>query len=939
MATAHFKNSSNGTSKAEIAFHNLSVDLDYLKTPHSANETTPAHIYNVVSAYERDLPQTNPFLLAVASVKTPACLKSPINFTQIATHDAVRRDLQAMLQVLHQELGGTPELQTKIDALKTASSDELSYATHAVVTGLQRNVIASAQKSVAAMYQQSRNGLWSRSKTSEHLLTAHLHQAAQHLTEALALFDAGDGASAFKLYNQVMRANAAPIHDFASAANTDFYLQFGTGLGVMAAAGAAFAYTGGAALYAFTGSATVTSTTGIGAYLGSLLVGGASCTLTEKLLSHAIFDVPYFQTHDPIENALEFTQSTLKTAAMVGYLRGFGQVIPLPAYSGTGAKFINFGAGVTHEFSGLTTFTALTDGPSHALSPDTMAHTLATVIGLRGGHAALRRTPAIVRKSIDTLSNYFPHDIGEVAPFPLFIASRVAPLMSAFYLMTGKIPPAILTTQFLGLRPTSPRNIVFIQLLGRIGASRPMSILRSALTILGGIHVFEKDGMNRIENAADFINLVMANLGRATAGKQPVGFEIEFDPKTMSRDQTHTMMARALEDAGYTVKIEYGARDFTFKTQLKVAPIILGEAAIKGQKVRTEIFQANGTTLVSVVHDADTAKTHMLTASQAKTLADADVLLHSILDARPKEKYLIIAKDDSGDTLKMGIEITGKVTARLTGLNGKFYDSEGQVQDTVDINFGRHLSAANGSNRPQLEAILAYVKQVLPETLAIQKTNRITHLQVDGLGNGVFQVVDEVPPYLEAISAKMNVGETGNTKPMIAAFQNSGFDGTRAAKMVGMHVHAGVSYEVDGRVSIAPALNLLRAFAAAQHYIYDLFPSHHNRSGFIQRMPDAYQKLLANPNYVTDPTDPVQIARVISDYNMHTPVKYSDLNMDNLFAVIVHQLGLNPSLARATPSKPTAELRLFDSIMDPDSVTFIAQFWGSFVHKYANTLP
>lgn len=929
MVTAHFKNSSNGVTKAEIAFHNLSVDLEYLNTAHTTDETPPAHIYQEISA--------NPLLRAVASVKPPACLKSPINFTQIATHDAVRKDLQVMLHVLHQELGGTPELQTQINNLRTTSSDELLQATRTIVTGLQRNVIASAHKSISGMHHQAQSGLWSRGKTSEQRLVAHLHQAEQHLTEALALFDAGDMRSAFKLYNQVMRTNAQPIQEFASATDTDFYLQFGTGLGVMAAAGAAFAYTGGAALYAFTGSATVTSSTGIGAYAASLVVGGASCTLVEKVLSHHIFDVPYFKTNDAAENVLEFTQSTLKTAAMVGYLRGFSQVMPLPAYTGSGAKFVNFGAGVTHEVAGLTSFTTLTDGPTQAMSPDALAHTLATVVGLRGGHAALRRTPAIARSSFNSLSNFLPNEMGEMAPFPLFLVSRVAPVMSALYLMTGKIPPAILTTQLLGLRPTSPRNIALIQLLGRMGASRPMALLRAAVNIVGGIRVFEKDTINRIENATDFANLIMANLGRAIAGKQPVGFELEFDPKAMSRDQTHIMMAKALEDAGYKVDIQYGAQDFAFKTQLKVAPIIIGEGSIKGQPVRTEIFQHNGTTLVSVVRNTDSAKTHVITKNQTTSLAEADAHLRSVLDAEPREKYLIIAKDDSGDTLKLDIAITGQTTARLTGINGRFYDAEQKLQDSIEIDFGAQLRATTDTNRPQLAALLAYIKHSLPETLAIQKTNRITHLQVDGLGNGIFQVVDEVPPFLEAITAKMSVGEAGHTKPMIAAFSNGGFDGTRAAKMVGMHVHAEVAYQVNSQVSIAPALTLLRAFAAGHQYIYDLFPSHHNRSGFIQRMPKAYQKLLEDPNYVTDPTDPAQIARVIADYNAHTPVKYSDLNMDNLFSVIVNRLGLDPALARTAPVKPTAELRLFDSIMDPDSVTFIAQFWGSFVYKYANS--
>lgn len=502
--------------------------------------------------------------------------------------------------------------------------------------------------------------------------------------------------------------------------------------------------------------------------------------------------------------------------------------------------------------------------------------------------------------------------------------------MEALYLMDGSIPPAILSTQILGLRPTSATATMLIQLMGRIGKSSPMSIFRDMF--------LRQDSVALLESIR-FVTSILTYMGHAVSANQQVGFEFEFDPSTTSRDQAHILMARAFEDMGHGVEIKTGARNFEFGKQPKVAPIILGEGHAQGLPVHTEIFQSNGTILVSVVRDTDSARTHVIAANQTSSLADADALLHTILDAPPKEHYLIIAKDSTGDTLKMAVEITGKTTARLTGINGKFNGLGGRIHDYIDIDFTSHLHIGSGTNRSQLAAIIDCVKRALSRGLAIQKANRITHLQVHGIGSGLFQIVDEVPPYLEAISAKMNVGEVGATKPMIVAFQNSGFDGTRSSKMVGMHVHAEVQHQVDGKTTIGPALNLLRAFATHHHMIYNLFPSHTNRSGFIQRMPESYRKLLETPNYVTDPTDPVQIARVIADYNAHMPVKYSDLNMDNLFAIIVKNRGLDPALARTSPGKPTAELRLFDSIMDPDSVTFIAQFWGVFVYKHANSIP
>lgn len=989
MVTAHFKNSSHDATKAEIAFRNLSIDLGYLNTPHTADEPLPPHVYHVMSSYERGLPKTNPLLLAVASVKPPSCLNSPVNFFQIAAHDAVRNDMFEMLQVLHAELGGTPAHYEKIAALKSIGSEELLTSTHQIVSDLQRNVIVSAQTSITAMHHQTLSGLWSRRTSSEHMLAAHLHQAGQHLTEALTLFDAGDIKSAFKLYGQVMRINQKHFSDFASAADTDFYLQFGTSLGVMAGAGLAFAYSGGAALALCTGSATVTETTGIGAYAASLMVGGVAFTGTEKFLNHQIFDVPYFTTNDPFENTMEFAQASLKTAAMVGYLRGFSKIVEVPVATGTGATVINASAGLATEFAGLTSFTALTDGPSVAFAPDTMTHSLATLLGLKLGHAAIHRTVA-------TLPNYISAEMREMAPYPLFLAGRITPIFGALYLMSGKIPAAILSTQLLGLRPTTPRNIALIQLMGRIGKSFPMTTLRSIADFLGA---------SRIGDAIDFADVTLAHLKRAVAGGQNVGFEFEFDPKTMSRDQAHMMIARAFQDAGHPVDVQNGNLDFTFKNQIKVAPIILGRGTIKGQSVRTEVFQSNGTTLVTVARNTDTAKTHVLTTNQTQSLAGADVLLKSMLDAAPKENYIIIAKDDTGDTLKLQVEITGKTTARLTGINGKFYDTSDQLNTSIEIHFEDYLPTGK-STRPQLEAVLAYVKAALPQKLSVQKTNHIAGLHVSDLGSGFFHVVDELPPHLEVISAKMNVGEVDSTKPMIAAFRTGGFDGTRAAKLVGMHVHAEVPRQVAGQFSIAPAFNLLRAFSLSDHLIYELFPSHNNRRGFIQRMPSTMRQRLSDPNYLTDATDPHQILRLLADYVQMTPAKYTDLNLDNFVSAMVNEMGragiirdgqnvetsfttaagetvpyrlrvgrgdgsdapfklyrrFNPGEVRQVlpddstllataheeveitrnpsgPDKPTAELRLFDSIMDPDSVAFIAQFWGSFVYKYANSIP
>jgi glutamate racemase len=400
--------------KTDIALRNLSADLNYLSTPSNPDDTLPTHVQHVVSEFAQNLPNTNPFMAAVLSVKRPSlpmlsgsgAAKNtvPVDFAQLAVYDAVKKDALSMLKFLHKELGGTPEIEKKIEALKSTGSESFSTEARSIVSGLQRNVIDTTHKAFAAMHHQAQTGLWSRTESTEQKLIEGFAQGEVALARALALFDSGHTQDALTLYAQTVRQSHVPLQDMASAADTDFYLKFGAGIGVLIGAGFGAAYTGGGTLYALTGSATATGATGIGAFTASLVVGGATFTAAEKFLNHQIFDVPYFATNDPLENALEFTQGSLKMAALMGYMQGYGQLMKLPVYAGTGAKAVNFSANLANEFAGLTSFTAMTDGPSQAFDPTAMTHGLATLLGLKAGNAAVFKTGKFaVQKTSDMI--------------------------------------------------------------------------------------------------------------------------------------------------------------------------------------------------------------------------------------------------------------------------------------------------------------------------------------------------------------------------------------------------------------------------------------------------------------------------------------------------------------------------------------------------------
>ena len=394
-----------GMTKADIALRNLAADLKHLSTPTHSDEQLPPHIQRVVSEFAQDLPKTNPFMAAVLSVKRPnlPMLSGSVDFAQLAVHDAIKQDALQMLQILHQELGGTPALQNKINALKYSGSDTFFSDAQAIVTGLQRNVIDSAHKAFSAMHQQAKTGIWSRTETTEQTLSQNFAQGEADLSRALAFFDSGHEQEALTLYSQTLQQNRDSLQEIASAVDTDFYLKFGAGTGVLIAAGFGAAYTGGGTLYALTGSAAATEATGIGALTASLLVGGATFTAAEKFLNHQIFDVPYFTSTDPLERTLEFTQSSLKMAAMMGFMKAYTQVVQLPVYNGAGATAINWTANFGNEFAGLTSFTALTDGPSQAFDSTNMTHGLATLLGLKAGNAAVLKSGAFAVQKVSDM--------------------------------------------------------------------------------------------------------------------------------------------------------------------------------------------------------------------------------------------------------------------------------------------------------------------------------------------------------------------------------------------------------------------------------------------------------------------------------------------------------------------------------------------------------
>lgn len=610
-------------------------------------------------------------------------------------------------------------------------------------------------------------------------------------------------------------------------------------------------------------------------------------------------------------------------------------------------------------------------------------------------------------------------------------------MLGALLLIHADIPPALVTRRYLGVSPHTPEAdqqiaaIAFqaghpsIDALWRSLAPMPADDRGFALNATSAGTAETMRTVNVVTealDAVDFVREVMANLPAAKAHGTTLGFEFEFNPNGATRDAAYDAVVMAFRAAGFQVTLEKKDSDFTFiVNQDKILPIVWGNGELNGRPFNIEILTGTGAKVVTVALGMDKAKTEVAPPSMA-SLYDTSPLLARLLSDKLKlghlhlgdvlpflrdvahyvERFFVLLKDDGFDILHVDIALLGNGKARLTGANGKIYDQQGIPQDTMEIDYSAELAdltPEERDNRPDLRAIHNWCKKNIPNKVFAKKTDTAVGMTVDGLGKGAFKIVAEASPYLEAVTPVLTIDEVPAAATMIQAFKDSGFSGTHAAYLIGMHVHAGLLHKVNGQFSIAPSLSLMRAFVEHMASFYRIIPSDWNRAGFIQLPPRRLVDLLAEPNYITDPNDPGQILRFIADYALHHPPKYGTMNLDNGNSHMINAMGKagvlregdefdavyqtaqgetntyrivirktsglykayrtffpgevkevtqTGEIVRATHKETlpitristdpieTTELRMPDSINDPKAVTFIAQFWASFVDKFGN---
>ncbi len=967
---------------ADLAADHIAQDLQFLQ-----NSQQSSHIQQVASEYLQAETPKNAFLSAITTTQQRfPTLRAPVDFNLSQRRDAVRADLIRKLQVFHRSLGGTDALAQEIEALRYAGSDELAQNTQRIVSGLQRNVIATAHSAIQGMQQQLKGGLWGFSETKERELTQSFQQAEGALQQALTQFDAGETESALQRYSNVIQHHQAQFTTYAEAASLNGNLKFGAGLGVLIGAGAATYFSGGLTLYGLTGSATVTSTTGIGTFTASLLVGGATFTATEKFLNHQIFNVPIFKTHNTIENAVEFAGSSLKVSGMMGFMMGFGTIAEVPTYSGFAAPAVNYSAKFATEFVGMTSYNSIAsvshvidpnyDGIDKVLSPEGLSQALATLTGLKVGNGVLSLSGKGIASACQAIAGRFPQlvtSLGTAIKLPAYLAMGAFPTTVSGF---GRVA-----------RGTPAEDIARLRWTGITEAWIADKIGNSAFA---GVDAF-------IQGAKYMMSVSREHLAAATAAGQTVGLELEYLYRHVTgeealKDPVYEVLAGVYRETGNTVELLRGQPSFVYPDHPNLFRAERGSYTLNGRTISYELLKGSGAVFLTTDPSWELGAAKTVHVREAIDISDAIPNLHEAVagvfgdgvvaaDVRGLEsqgrdafqrEYIVYAKAKDNDMLKFQIRIDGGV-ARFHMMNAEFKDGGRDFE----------IPAAHFPDA------LNYLKQVLPGKSYAQKIDTYSGLKIttpEGREHE-FKITDEGHPLSEFVSSILKTRDFHLIDTLVDTLQAIGCEGTTDKNTVGIHTHMGVpTRDATGQHTIAPVLGLLREFLGKQSQIQGAIPTHDNRLGYIQAISPEYARLVQDPAYFKTANDPGTILVFAARTAELLSKKYTALNVDNVLALILedmitHQVEVNGvalthgaevtvthqgqayqfkvhaaqggenykdnydivwerpnaepvSLMRissASVRKPTVELRIFNTVIDAKTVRLWLEFataWG-----------
>lgn len=269
-------------------------------------------------------------------------------------------------------------------------------------------------------------------------------------------------------------------------------------------------------------------------------------------------------------------------------------------------------------------------------------------------------------------------------------------------------------------------------------------------------------------------------------------------------------------------------------------------------------------------------------------IADVNAAIASD-DVTTRTGFLLLIKGADGDILKViaDVDYTTKM-AKLTPLNGKF------IIPGLDHVYLPDLERTDENPVGQIMRLVTdELRTRISGKRFAMKDDRIQHITVTrpggAAGSITIQAVNEAHPFAEFISGIMTPDVIDIWQSAVEAMTDLGWLGTANDRLIGRHVHVGVSGKTpEGRWTIRPLAMMSKAVKEWAPHFRELFPSNERRGGFNQTQANEVDELFNSPHF--DPENPDHILLTglfIAGYN---PQKYTAFNPDNTVAKVIRNM-------------------------------------------------
>ncbi|MBI2345408.1 MAG: hypothetical protein HYV03_00650, partial [Deltaproteobacteria bacterium] len=508
---------------------------------------------------------------------------------------------------------------------------------------------------------------------------------------------------------------------------------------------------------------------------------------------------------------------------------------------------------------------------------------------------------------------------------PLLLLRRGVPqgLINATYLKDRVFYYGLDTFKRLQSLLLDPATHRVAALIEEIGLSRFFKLIRRTEKKYWYI---SKAGW--IVASAAYVNRTIGK-GYRTAGRMayPIGPRIEFVPsgvvrwpgiikyKDDTRDEVCERIARYYEKR----RLEDGRRRFEVRrvnhggvfipvpgaplmTQMieyfEYGPKVTAERIQDGDAVRVMVYyhESGNVRTFRAVENTISGSEREVYRSVRDGIRYTDVkIVYDIIDSSRSDtpmaqywsKLIVVLPDANGDMAKVEIVLdNGK--ARLKGLNVDFRFPSGEVKNEETLLAASYKDAVDG-----LAGLLDRGVQLLRRDLIAaldiseeRRGGRITlRLELDYATQH---------PFMALVARDMTPGQFPLFLPAVRALAARRYRGTTRKSPVGTSFVLSLPATVqtsDGVevYSVAPFLSLLRAYVAEKGRMRNTFPMSRERWMWQTILPSDTEELLADPNYITDPTDPSQILRLAADLFKRGEISSIGLNCEGFFAYLLRR--------------------------------------------------